>query len=401
MEQLNLISTALKINLITNLNTYVLDSRGNFIFHHEVISIPSFMPGAEDEDILYFYNQINLATNELYSYTNEWGLHYFGYCFPRDESYAVIIGPFLELTPNLFSITREYNLNHNESENLRSICNRIQVVPTDKANSFSSILQSFEVLLEKDNTPNRIVANKRNHNYKRGNKRYNTDEDAQIVKMRYKIEGDFIHAVEQGNKSKAMELINSNEMLLSFSERFPNQPLRRVKNLAIVLSTLLRSAAIRSNVPAILVHRVSEKYAYEIENTSLLSKLQQLNDDMIIEYTDLVISNSLSSYSKVTQKAIEFLMSYYDKQIDKSELAALCYTHPSHLSRKFKQETNMTITDYQQMIRINKAKHLLKNEAISIEEIAWLVGYEDSSYFSRVFKRETGCTPSQFRNSKI
>ena len=397
MEQLNLISAALKINLITNLNTYVIDSDENFIFHHEEISIPSFMPGANDEDILYLYHQIDLANNELYSYTNEWGLHYFGYSFSKEESYAVIIGPFMELTPNLFSISREYNLTGNESEELRNVCRQIQVVATDKANSFSSILQTFEILLEKDNKPNRIMANTKSKSYSSKSKRNNEQEDADIVKMRYKIETEFMHAVEQGDKKKAMELINTNEMLLSFSDRFPNQPLRRVKNLAIVLSTLLRTAAIRSNVPAILVHRVSEKYAYEIEYTTQLSKLQQLNDDMVIEYTDLVRTNALFNYSTITRKTIEYLIGNYDRQIDKNELAALCFTHPSHLSRKFKQETNRTITDYQQMIRINKAKHLLKNETLPIEEIAWLVGYQDASYFSRVFKKETGYTPSQFK----
>nr|WP_306798758.1 helix-turn-helix transcriptional regulator [Oceanobacillus saliphilus] len=98
---------------------------------------------------------------------------------------------------------------------------------------------------------------------------------------------------------------------------------------------------------------------------------------------------------------MEHLLSYYDKQIDKNELADLCNTHPSHLSRKFKQETGMTITLYQQMVRINKSKHLLRTEDLSIEEIAWIVGYEDSSYFARVFKKDTGYTPSQYREGSM
>jgi AraC-like DNA-binding protein len=78
-------------------------------------------------------------------------------------------------------------------------------------------------------------------------------------------------------------------------------------------------------------------------------------------------------------------------------LAANNFTHPSHLSRKFKRDTGMTITAYQQNVRIHQAKHLLKNESIPIEEVSWMVGYEDSSYFTRIFKRDTGHTPSQFR----
>lgn len=79
-------------------------------------------------------------------------------------------------------------------------------------------------------------------------------------------------------------------------------------------------------------------------------------------------------------KAIEYLMTHYDKQFNINELADSCSIHPSHLSRKFKQETDQSITVYLQQIRINKAKHLLANENLSIEEIAWMIGYEDSSY---------------------
>lgn len=398
MEQSSIISAAMKINQLTDLNTYVIDNSGEFVFHHEDISIPAFMPGSGEIDVLNLYNQMVIQQmNQLYSYTNEWGLHYFGYSVSNNDSFAVIIGPFMELTPDLYSLSREYNLRNNESEDLRSMCNQIQVLRTDKANSFASILQQFEMLIDKEAVPIRLVANKDNEKHRKKESNSITNDDADIVTMRYKLEGNIMHAVEQGDKNTAIKLLNSNDMLFSFSDRFPNQPLRRVKNLAIVLSTLLRNAVIRSNVPAIFVHRVSEKFAYEIEYSNQLFKLQQLYEDMVEEYTDLVIANTLTRYSKVTQKVIEYLISFYDKQIDKNELAELCFTHPSHLSRKFKQETNMTITGYQQMIRMNQAKHLLKNENISIEEIAWLVGYEDASYFTRVFKKETGKTPSQYR----
>ena len=71
------------------------------------------------------------------------------------------------------------------------------------------------------------------------------NEDAsKIVNLRYKIEADFLHAVGQGDtRLKVIELLNSDNLLFSFSERFPNQPLRRVKNLVIVINTLFRTVA--------------------------------------------------------------------------------------------------------------------------------------------------------------
>ncbi|MRH43230.1 AraC family transcriptional regulator [Aquibacillus halophilus] len=396
MEQSNIVSGALKLHHITNLNTYIIKNEDDFVFHNEKESIPEFMPGANEKDILYFYQQISFLDKQLYAYTNEWGLHYLACTFNDYEKYFVIIGPYMELTPDLYQLSRKYNLSNNQSNELRRFCNQIQVLNPDKINSISSILQAFEQIIEVDNKPIRIETVKEGETAQDNRTSPSLVEDGELIKIRYKVEADFIHAVEQGNKSKALNTLYAHEAIFSFSERLPNQPLRRLKNISIVLGTLLRSAAGRRNVPTILIHRTSEKYAHQIENANQVSKLQSIQDAMIEEYSDLIISNSLNKYSKLTQKVIEYLMIFYDKKIDKNELAELCFTHPSHLSRKFKQETSMTITAYQQMLRIEEAKYLLKNENVSVEEIAWLIGYEDSSYFARVFKKETGCTPSQY-----
>ena len=76
------------------------------------------------------------------------------------------------------------------------------------------------------------------------------NEDASnIVDLRYEVEADFLHALGQGDKQKVIELLNSDDLLFSFSERFPNQPLRRVKNLVIVINTLFRTVARRKMSP--------------------------------------------------------------------------------------------------------------------------------------------------------
>lgn len=77
----------------------------------------------------------------------------------------------------------------------------------------------------------------------------------------------------------------------------------------------------------------------------------------------------------------------------------MCFVHPSHLSRKFKQDTGVSIKYYYQSIRIERAKYFLKTEGLSIEEISWLAGYEDSSYFTRVFKNLMNMTPSEHKKT--
>ena len=69
----------------------------------------------------------------------------------------------------------------------------------------------------------------------------------------------------------------------------------------------------------------------------------------------------------------------------------------SHFSTVFSQETGLTFTQYLTALRIGKAKELLSATAMRSSEIAFAVGYNDAHYFSYMFKKQTGMTPSEYR----
>ncbi|WP_067726884.1 helix-turn-helix domain-containing protein [Oceanobacillus damuensis] len=391
-----IVSTAIKISHLTQLNTYVVDKNGDVVYHDAKVSVPDYMPGAKHMDVLEFFHKMK-ETNQVYTYINPWGLSYLGYSFlDQREFYAIIIGPYFEVIPDIYGLVMQYNLTIQQSADLRSVIEKVNVVTAEQISSYEAVLQLFDSMKETETTPLMIYSSETKESKDMDAK---VDDEADLVKWRYSIEKDFMHAVEKGNKDEALKLISSDNTLFSFSERYPNQPLRRLKNLTIVLNTLLRIAARNSNVPAILIHRISERFSFEIENGENIAALRRIQDYMIGEYCDLVKSNSLQNYSQMIQRVIEHLMSYYDQQIDKTELAASFHTHPGNLSRRFKKETGMTITEYQQDLQINQAKHLLKTENLPIDEIAWIVGYKDPSYFGRVFKKATGYSPSVYREN--
>lgn len=67
------------------------------------------------------------------------------------------------------------------------------------------------------------------------------------------------------------------------------------------------------------------------------------------------------------------------------------------LKRRFKAATGMTLIDYLQNLRVEAAKHMLESGSTPVDEISVAVGYEDASFFRRLFKRRTGMTASQYR----
>ena len=93
----------------------------------------------------------------------------------------------------------------------------------------------------------------------------------------------------------------------------------------------------------------------------------------------------------------ELLTRRFKEVITVEEIAGLAGQSPSHLSRLFRQQTGLSIIDYLTRIRMRAAEELLVHRKISIGTIAAEVGYRDANYFSRVFRRETGMTPREYR----
>lgn len=84
-----------------------------------------------------------------------------------------------------------------------------------------------------------------------------------------------------------------------------------------------------------------------------------------------------------------------------AELAALCRLSPHHFCRAFKASTGLPPHRYQIILRMERARDLLTNSSLPVSEISVAVGYEDPAYFSRLFARETGKSPSSWRRERI
>lgn len=86
--------------------------------------------------------------------------------------------------------------------------------------------------------------------------------------------------------------------------------------------------------------------------------------------------------------------------ITTNEIAAELHFHPKYLARAFKHKTGISITDYITKERIIASKKLLAETNLSIKTIGELVGYSDNAYFARVFKAETGHSPTGYRERR-
>ena len=92
----------------------------------------------------------------------------------------------------------------------------------------------------------------------------------------------------------------------------------------------------------------------------------------------------------------KYIKMHYTQQIRQQEIADYFFISKEYLSRKFKQEFQVSMVDYINQLRINRAKELLAAPSAKVNEVALAVGFSDEKYFSTVFKKITGMSPKNY-----
>ncbi len=112
----------------------------------------------------------------------------------------------------------------------------------------------------------------------------------------------------------------------------------------------------------------------------------------------LLSESTLTSYVQFEiDQAVRHFLTHYNEELNIEEVAASHHMSTSYFIRNFKQYTGMTPLSYILKVRISNAQHLLETTTYNMNEIASFVGYDNPLYFSRLFKNQTGLSPSEYR----
>lgn len=123
----------------------------------------------------------------------------------------------------------------------------------------------------------------------------------------------------------------------------------------------------------------------------------------VIESMDPIITKESTSNQPIViiRTLISYIKNHIQEKLTLEELSGLVHLHPQYISRLFKQEMNMTITEYITVERIEKSKKMLVETQNTMMEISIACGFSDSNYFTRVFRMREGIPPSQYRKNEL
>jgi YesN/AraC family two-component response regulator len=217
----------------------------------------------------------------------------------------------------------------------------------------------------------------------------------QAIEKRYSFENDMINAVAKGQLQ--LEKIILSMFSANMFEKRSNDTLRNAKNYCIILNTLLRKAAENGGVHPIHIDKISGEFALKIESMNDFEQVGPNMVEMFRTYCRLVRKHSVMKYSSAVRKAILVIESDISSEISVSELAKSQGLSLGYFSTLFKKETGKSVSDFIREKRMKRASHLLRTTDLQIQTVAEKCGILDLRYFSKLFKREYGVPPKQYR----
>ena len=219
--------------------------------------------------------------------------------------------------------------------------------------------------------------------------------DIRLVEARYEGERELLNAVTHGMHHQAQLIIS--QWRADMMEIRAADPVRNLRNYAIVLNTLLRKAVEQGNVHPVYIDRLSSAMAKKIEQFQNLSDGSELLQSMVHKYCLLVKNHSMKHFSKLVQHVILRIETDLTADLSLKAHAQHFNVNASYLSALFKKETGSTLTDYVNRLRVDHAIFLLNVTDMQIQTIAQYCGIPDVNYFTKLFKRTVGKTPKEYR----
>jgi two-component system response regulator YesN len=136
-----------------------------------------------------------------------------------------------------------------------------------------------------------------------------------------------------------------------------------------------------------------------LSNIKTIEQIKEQTQKILVSALAFRDSQANTQHTGMIQQAKEYIDRHYmDPNISLNEVATQVNHSASHFSAVFSQETSKTFKEYLTEIRLKKAKELLRTTTLRSSEISCQIGYNDAHYFSYVFRKNTGLSPTEFRS---
>lgn len=286
-------------------------------------------------------------------------------------------------------------------DELVEITNPVPNIQPDKVTKFSTLLYMSIGFINNVNLSNEMIKKQDNNTIQDeiGEILFSLKASSNDRAFSYPFETEvaLANAIKESNRHEANRYLND---LLGCVFFYTGGDIDVIRSRIYELLVLMSRAAIEGGADPTHIFKLNSKYFVEIHNYKKLDNLCVWLVDVMNRFTDYVFRFNDVKHVEVIRKSVDYIRQNYSKKITLDEVAAYVYLSPSYFSKIFKDEMELNFNSYLNRIRIEKSKQFLLSEKVKLVDVAGMVGFEDQSYFSKVFKKLTGVTPGKFRESR-
>ena len=180
--------------------------------------------------------------------------------------------------------------------------------------------------------------------------------------------------------------------------RLSNDPVTNLRYHFVVATAMITRFCTEGGMPMEEAFTLSDEYIRRMDCCTNIPEIIYVHHQMAMDFVCRMrqLHRNVASSKQVAQ-AIDYIYVHIMDRITVNELAASISISPTHLSRIFKQETGISVSEYIRQRKIDMAKNLLRFSGYDYVEIAVMLSYSSQSHFIQHFRSQTGMTPKAYR----
>lgn len=319
---------------------------------------------------------------------------------------AFLGGPVLMTEPDdllLDEIMTKGNISKAEIKEIEKLVHEIPVVSPEKVSDLSELLfmvstqvaQCGNALLqtERESLAQQSEISEYIHHIKTMG-----GESNEIASYPVEKEKELLLMISLGDKAGSQKVLNE---ILGHVFFASGGDFEVIKARILELIVLLSRAALEGGADVEQIFGLNYNYLSQIHNFDSTDELTYWLSGIMTRFTDCVFNLTDVKHIDVIYKAVDYIKRNYMKKIALEDVASHVQLSMSYFCAIFKRDMKCNFNTYVNRIRIEMSKKLLADSTIPLVDVANLVGYEDQSYFTKVFRNRVGVSPGKYRREKV
>ncbi len=318
---------------------------------------------------------------------------------------AMLGGPVQMVDPDDFlieEIIEKDIMDESQLAAFRNQINKVPVIKPDIVNSMSELLFITAAHIS-DVQPSKYLAEREYQEYQSDISEYihyiktMGGDESSLEAYPIEKERELLSLIALGDKAGSQKVLNEifGHIFFSMGGNF-----EVIKARVLELIVLLSRAALEGGADIQQIFGLNYKYLIQINSFKTVEEMTFWLSKIMARFTDCVFNLTNVKHVDVIYRAVDYVKRNYMKKITLEEVASYVYLSPSYFSKIFKEEMGRNFNSYLNHIRIEMSKRLLLDDSVVLVDVSNIVGYEDQSYFSKVFKKLTGVSPGKYRESR-